>query len=183
LLTALAFFAGIAFAAEQAPHIQNVSRRQTVSLDRQWRAIVDPYQSGYLDYRYRPYADGGMGANKKPASTGDLVEYEFDAAGQLAVPGDWNTQRPDLLFYEGAVWYKKDFDCLRKPGRRQFVWFGAANYHAIVFLNGKKLGEHVGGFTPFQFEITSLLREKWNFLIVMVDDERHAERVPPLMTD
>ena len=62
-------------------------------------------------------------------------------------------------------------------------WFGAANYHAIVFLNGKKLGEHVGGFTPFQFEITSLLRDKGNFLIVMVDDERHAEGVPTLMTD
>ena len=152
-------------------------------LDGQWRAIVDPYQSGYLDYRYRPYADGGMGANKKPTSGGDLVEYDFDAAGQLAVPGDWNTQRPELLFYEGAVWYKRDFDYRRKAGRRQFVWFGAANYHAIVFLNGKKLGEHTGGFTPFQFEITSLLRDKGNFLIVMVDDERHAEGVPTLMTD
>jgi beta-glucuronidase len=36
----------------------------------------------------------------------------------------------------------------------------------------------VGGFTPFQFEITSILREKEDFLIVMVDDERHAEGVP-----
>ena len=163
--------------------IQNVSGRQTVSLDGEWRAIVDPYQSGYLDYRYRPYADGGMGANKKPTAAGELVEYDFDSAGQLAVPGDWNTQRPELLFYEGAVWYKKDFDYTSKPGRRQFVRFGAANYHAIVFLNGKKLGEHVGGFTPFQFEITGMLRGKGNFLIVMVDDERHTEGVPTLMTD
>jgi len=79
---------GISLAAEQAALIQNVNGRRTVSLDGQWRAIVDPYQSGYLDYRYRPYADGGMGANKKPTSAGDLVEYDFDAAGQLAVPGD-----------------------------------------------------------------------------------------------
>jgi beta-glucuronidase len=183
LLTASALLASISFAAEQAPLIQNVSGRQTMSLDGQWRAIVDPYQSGYLDYRYRPYADGGMGANKKATAAGDLVEYDFDAAGQLAVPGDWNTQRADLMLYEGAVWYKKDFDYARKPGHRQFVWFGAANYHAIVFLNGKKLGEHVGGFTPFQFEVTTLLRDKGNFLIVMVDDERHAEGVPTLMTD
>jgi beta-glucuronidase len=173
----------VSFAADQAAFIQNVNGRQTVSLDGQWRAIVDPYESGYLDYRYRPYADGGMGANKKPTAAGDLVEYDFDAAGQLAVPGDWNTQRPELLFYEGAVWYKKDFDYTPKHGRRQFVWFGAANYHAIVFLNGKKLGEHVGGFTPFQFEVTGLLRDKGNSLIVMVDDERHAEGVPTLMTD
>ena len=183
LFSIAALFAGFAFAAEQAPLIQNVAGRQTQSLDGQWRAIVDPYQSGYLDYRYRPYADGGMGANKKPSSAGELVEYDFDGAGQLAVPGDWNTQRADLLLYEGAVWYKCDFDYARKPGRRQFVWFGAANYHAIAFLNGKKLGEHIGGFTPFQFEVTGLLRDKGNFLIVMVDDERHAEGVPTLMTD
>ncbi|HEX3748887.1 MAG TPA: glycoside hydrolase family 2 TIM barrel-domain containing protein [Bryobacteraceae bacterium] len=183
LFVAPAILAGSSFAAEQAPLIQNVRGRETVSLDGQWKAIVDPYQSGYLDYRYKPHADGGMGANKKPSSPSDLVEYDFDTAGQLAVPGDWNTQRPELLLYEGAVWYKKDFDYAGKPGRRQFVWFGAANYHAIVFLNGKKLGEHVGGFTPFQFEVTGLLRDTGNFLIAMVDDERHAEGVPTLMTD
>jgi beta-glucuronidase len=183
ILAVSGWLAGASFAADQAALIQNVAGRQTVALDGQWRAIVDPYESGYLDYRYRPYADGGMGANRKPTSAGELVEYDFDAAGQLAVPGDWNTQRPELLLYEGSVWYKKDFDCPRKPGRRQFVWFGAANYHAIVFLNGVKLGEHVGGFTPFQFEATSLLRDKGNFLIVKVDDQRHAEGVPTLMTD
>ena len=183
LWTASACLAGVCFAADQAPLIQNVSGRRTVSLDGQWQAIVDPYESGYLDYRGHPNTDGGMGANQKPTSAGELVEYDFDTAGQLAVPGDWNTQRAELMLYEGAVWYKKDFDYARKPGRRQFVWFGAANYHAIVFLNGKKLGEHVGGFTPFQFEITGLLRDKGNFLIVMVDDQRHAEGVPTSMTD
>jgi beta-glucuronidase len=182
-LVAWVCLASASFAADQADLIQNVAGRHTVSLDGQWQAIVDPYQSGYLDYRYRPYADGGMGANKKPTSAGELVEYDFDTAGHLAVPGDWNTQRPELLLFEGSVWYKKDFDYALQPGRRQFVWFGAANYHAIVFLNGTKLGEHVGGFTPFQFEVTKLLRARGNYLIVMVDDQRHAEGVPTLMTD
>jgi beta-glucuronidase len=99
------------------------------------------------------------------------------------VPGDWNTQRPELLFYEGTVWYKRDFDYVVKPGRRVFLWFGAANYRAIVYLNGSKLGEHIGGFTPFQFEITSLLREKGNFLVVNVSNQRRREAVPTLMTD
>jgi beta-glucuronidase len=88
-----------------------------------------------------------------------------------------------LLFYEGSIWYKKDFDYARQPGRRVFVWFGAANYRAMVFLNGTKLGEHVGGFTPFQFEITGLVRDKGNFLIVKVDNQRQREAVPTLMTD
>jgi len=182
-LAALGWLVSISFAAEQPSLIQNVPGRQTIDLCGPWQAIIDPYEAGYLNYRYQPYADGGMGANKKPKSPGEIVEYDFDSTGQLTVPGDWNTQRPELLFYEGSIWYKKDFDYARKPGRRQFVWFGAANYRAIVFLNGTKLGEHVGGFTPFQFEITNLLREKGNFLIVKVDNQRQREAVPTLMTD
>jgi beta-glucuronidase len=183
LFVAVGWLSYASFAAEPAALIQNVPGRQTLDLCGPWRAIVDPYEAGYLDYRYRPYKDGGMGANKKPQSPGEIVEYNFDTAGELMVPGDWNTQRPELLFYEGSIWYKKDFDYARQPGRRVFVWFGAANYRAMVFLNGTKLGEHVGGFTPFQFEITGLVRDKGNFLIVKVDNQRQREAVPTLMTD
>jgi beta-glucuronidase len=163
--------------------IQNASARQGVNLNGLWRAIVDPYESGYYDYRYQPQADGGFGANQKPKSPSDLIEYDFDTADRLQVPGDWNTQRPDLMLYEGTVWYKRDFDCTVQPGHRIFVWFGAANYRAMVFLNGVKIGEHEGGFTPFQFEITGKVREKGNVLIVKVDDQRKQEFIPTVMTD
>ena len=93
LLAAVGWLVSASFAAEQPVLIQNVPGRQTIDLNGAWRAIVDPYEAGYLDYRYRPYADGGMGANKKPKSPGEFVEYNFDSAGELMVPGDWNTQR------------------------------------------------------------------------------------------
>ena len=163
--------------------IQNAARRDGISLNGPWHAIVDPYESGYLDYRYRPYADGGFGANKKPKTKSDLIEYDFDSSPTLNVPGDWNTQRPELLLYEGTIWYKRDFDCAKQPGHRIFVWFGAANYRAMVFLNGTKIGEHAGGFTPFQFEITDKVREKGNVIIVKVDDQRKQEFIPTVMTD
>src|ERR1035437_9407362 len=99
-----------ALAAVSEP-IQNASARPGVSLNGAWRVIVDPYESGYFDYRYKPQADGGFGANKKPQSKSELIEYDFDTADRLQVPGDWNTQRPDLMHYEGTVWYKRDFDC------------------------------------------------------------------------
>ena len=166
LLAAVLAFAPCA--AAQAGLIQNVPGRQTLDLAGPWRAIVDPIGS----------VDSGIGANKKSKSPGELIPYDFDTAAQLMVPGDWNTQRPELLFYEGAVWYEKDFDYTPKPGRRQFVWFGAANYHAAVFFNGRKLGEHVGGFTPFQFEVTGLLRDTGNFLIVMADNLRPGFQPP-----
>lgn len=172
-----------AFAAPNVQLIQNVAGRGGASLSGAWQIVIDPYNAGYIDYRGRPYADGGLGANKKPKSKSEFVEYSFEDAAHLQVPGDWNTQRPDLMLYEGSIWYKRDFDYPLRPGRRLFVWFGAANYHAVVFLNGVKLGEHYGGFTPFQFEITDRVRDKGNFLIVKVDDERRRDAVPALMTD
>jgi len=99
------------------------------------------------------------------------------------VPGDWNTQWDQLFFYEGTIWYKKSFDYQRKPDTRLFVYFGAANYFADVYLNGEKLGQHEGGFTPFNFEITKLVRDTGNFLVVKIDNKRRRDAVPTLMTD
>lgn len=170
-------------AGEPLELIQNAQARAGVSLSGPWQTIIDPYNSGYLDYHGQPKANGGFGANRKPASARDLVEYSFDTSDRLNVPGDWNTQRADLMFYEGHIWYERDFDYRRTPGHRVFVWFGAASQRAMVFLNGTKLGEHDGGYTPFQFEITNLVREKGNFLVVNVDNERRREAVPAMMTD
>src|SRR2546430_17167998 len=72
---------------------------------------------------------------------------------------------------------------LRKENTRLFVYFGAANYLADVYLNGEKIGRHEGGFTPFNFEITNLVRDTGNFLIVKVDNKRRRDAVPTLMTD
>ena len=51
------------------------------------------------------------------------------------------------------------------------------------YLNGTKLGENEGGFTPFNFEVTDLLKEKENFLVVKVDNKRRRDGVPTLNTD
>jgi len=168
--------------AQQIGLIANTEGRKTVSLNGQWQTIVDPYESGYYNYRYQP-SDNGYFKNAKPKSKTDLIEYDFDSSATLNVPGDWNTQSDQLFFYEGTVWYKKSFDYQRKPDTRLFVYFGAANYFADVYLNGEKLGQHEGGFTPFNFEITKLVRDTGNFLVVKVDNKRRRDAVPTLMTD
>ncbi|OGV10960.1 MAG: beta-glucuronidase, partial [Ignavibacteria bacterium RIFOXYB2_FULL_36_7] len=142
----------------------------------------DPYENGFYNYRYDE-RDNGYFKNQKPKSKSDLVEYDFDKSDSLKVPGDWNTQKEKLFLYEGTIWYKKDFDYNLTSGKRLFVYFGAANYKAIIYLNGTKLGEHEGGFTPFNFEITELAKEKANFLIVKVDNKRSREFVPTVNTD
>ena len=168
--------------AQQVGLIANTDGRRTISLDGQWQTIIDPYETGYYDYRYQP-SDNGFFKNAKPKTKSDLIEYDFDRSESLKVPGDWNTQADRLLFYEGTIWYKKSFDYQRKQDTRLFVYFGAANYLADVYLNGQKIGRHEGGFTPFNFEITNLVRDTGNFLIVKVDNKRRRDAVPTLMTD
>jgi beta-glucuronidase len=166
----------------QTPLITNIDGRQTMNLGGRWQMIIDPYENGYYDYRYQPSPNGYF-KNAKPKSPSDLIEYDFDTSQQLNVPGDWNSQDGRLLFYEGTVWYKKSFDYQKKVGTRLFVYFGGANYLADVYLNGEKIGRHEGGFTPFNFEITNLMRAKDNFLIVKVDNKRRRDAVPTLNTD
>src|SRR5437660_12240901 len=146
-------------AAQVAPLLANINARQTTSLDGRWQAIVDPYDVGALDYRAQPLtSNGAFFKNYKPQSESELVEYDFDTSGQLNVPGDWNTQRDSLLFYEGSVWYKRSFDYMKSSKKRLFVHFGAAKYQAWVYLNGEELGHHAGRFTPFDFEITDRVK-------------------------
>ena len=176
LISALLFSSASAAKAAPAPAdlIANVSGRTTISLSGVWQAIVDPYETGLSDRFYE---------NRRPKDKQDLVEYNFDASGTLKVPGDWNSQRESLLFYEGPVWYKKSFSYQKRPHTRTFVYFGAANYRARVYLNGKSLGEHEGGFTPFNFEVTDTVREGDNFVVVEVNNARRADAVPALNTD
>jgi beta-glucuronidase len=181
---ALALLLAAAARAESTVAMQNAPARSGISLNGVWKIMVDPYQAGYYDFHGNPPKDGGVGANLAPKSKSDHEEFGIpDTSPILDVPGDWNTQRADLFLYESTIWYKREFDAALRAGRRQFLWFGAANYRAIAFLNGKRIGEHQGGFTPFQFEVTGKLKERGNALIVMVDSSRHAEAVPQTMTD
>src|SRR5580765_267129 len=154
--------------------IANVPNRTTVSLNGAWRATVDPFDNG---------KSAKFFLNQKPQSKSDRVEYSFDASPVLNVPGDWNTQRDSLMFYEGPVWYRREFSYHRRADSRVFVYFGAANYLTTVYLNGEKLGEHEGGFTAFNFEVTSTLREGENFLVVEIINVRRADAVPALKFD
>lgn len=160
----------------------NLDNRETISLNGNWRFIIDPFENGYYDYRLLPLKDGYF-KNAKQRDRTERIEYNFDESGTLVVPGDWNTQDDRLFFYEGTIWYKKSFDYNRERNKRVFVYFGAVNYHAIVYLNGEKIGEHIGGFTPFNFEITNRLKERGNYLIVKVDNKRHLDGVPTVNFD
>jgi beta-glucuronidase len=152
----------------------NIDARKTISLNGSWDVIIDP--AGVGDWRQ-------IWLEKKPEKKTDFIEYSFEGSPTLQVPGDFNTQMPELTYEEGTVWYRKIFTYQKKASRRLFLHFGAVNYTADVYLNGKKLGSHEGGFTPFQFELTDLIREGRNSIVVKVNNQRVKDGVPSLGYD
>jgi beta-glucuronidase len=129
---------GLTARAQHPTLIQNIDGRKTTSLDGLWHVIVDPYETGYYDYRYQPSPNGYF-KDVKPKNESDLIEYDFDTSETLRVPGDWNSQKERFLLYEGTIWYKQSFDYHKTPDTRLFIYFGAANYLTDVYLNGEKL--------------------------------------------
>ena len=182
VLVALFLSAATTCVAEEVPLLQNVLSRSTVSLNGSWHYIVDVQEEGYYDYRMKP-TPWGFFQNAKPLKPEDLIEYDFDKAPVMQVPGDWNTQDERLFFYEGTVWFKRAFQWHRNGNRRTLLYFGAVNYDTYVYVNGKLAGHHVGGFTPFNFDVTDMLREGDNFVVLKVDNKRHAEAVPTQIFD
>ena len=162
--------------------LQNIDAREKVSLNGLWDIIIDPLENGYYNHRLQPM-DNGYFMNAKMQSPSDLIEYNFDTSDQIMVPGDWNTQMEKLYYYEGTVWYKKDFHYTPKKGALTYLYFEAVNYEAIVYLNGERLGTHIGGYTPFQFEVTDKLKAGDNFVVVKVDNKRKRENVPTVNQD
>ncbi|RZK58455.1 MAG: beta-glucuronidase, partial [Pedobacter sp.] len=168
--------------------IQNIQSRSILSLNGKWNYIVDPYENGFYDYRHDPFdqsasKSGGFFDDKKPKNKSELIEYDFDYSPAMNVPGDWNSQSEKLELYEGSVWFRRKFDVKPENDKRYYVYFAAVNYEAHVYLNGKKLGIHKGGFTPFQFEVTGQLKDGSNSLVLKVDNTRKQDEIPTINTD
>ncbi|MBQ9310250.1 MAG: beta-glucuronidase [Bacteroidales bacterium] len=186
ILSALVFCLN-ANAGEDAPYPQiiNISRLGSISLDGEWKYLVDPYALGYQNYHGVPHSDyeSFFADRSFDDDRTRLVEYSFDRAHSITVPGDWNTQSEKLYYYEGKIWYRKTFDCFPKEGKRYFLYFGAVNYSAVVALNGRRIARHEGGFTPFNIEVTGMLRDGSNSVVLLVDNTRQKDGIPTDNTD
>lgn len=190
LLTVLSALVPAALTAESSPPtapapiiLTGADRRPAISLNGDWAAVVDPYFSGLFSFHHEEKKNGWF-LNQK-AKPGDPfpIEVDFSKAPTLKVPGDWNTQRESLMYYEGPVWYERDFTYQPKAHTRVFLHIGAANYHSWFWVNRKKVCEHEGGFTAFNCDVTSAVHAGSNFVVAAVDNTRHEDGVPTLQTD
>lgn len=154
----------------------------TTSLDGTWKVIPDPYEVGTFNILGEENRAGWF-RDIKPRHPADRVEYDFDTSADIQVPGDWNTQIPELHYYEGSLWYRRTFTIVEPEAGRSFVHFGAVNHSCRVWLDGEELGSHDGGFGPFAFEVTGRIGPGDHSLVLVVDAVRKPERVPAIRTD
>ena len=172
----------IPFELDKDPQINNILNRNKISLNGKWNYIIDVQEVGYYNYRMNPNKNGFF-KNEKPKNPQDLIEYDFDKSPEMEIPSDWNTIDEKLFFYEGTVWFKKAFNYNKKPEKKAFLYFGAVNYEAIVYVNQNLVGRHIGGFTPFNFDITDKLNQGENYIVIKVNNQRKPENIPSLIFD
>ena len=180
---------GQAQAQTPAPTLINGDIRPATDLSGPWRWSVDPFRDGLAGFHgaepgpsSRRYADVDPEEVSRKDPTA-LFEQDLANSPFVTLPGSWIGHDQSMRYYNGLVWYRRDFQAQPRPGKRYFLRFGAVEYRAHVFLNGKKIGEHEGGFTPFAFEVTNQLRSGRNQITVGADSERTWDAVPPRVTD
>jgi hypothetical protein len=99
------------------------------------------------------------------------VPSKFD--GQILVPYPLESALSGVkksLQPTENLWYKRNFTVDTKKGQRTVLHFGAVDWQATVYVNGKEIGSHVGGYTAFSFDITDVVKRGTNNIVVKVYD-------------
>jgi len=133
--------------------------RDHVDLNGPWRFAIDPVACGEQNGWHQP--------------AGSIQNW-----AEVVVPHCWNVD-PRFPF-TGTAWYRRTFSLPPGSARRHArLNFGGVFYRAKVWLNGQPVGEHEGGYTPFQFDVTDVIH--WsgeNLLAVEVDNSWDTTTLP-----
>jgi hypothetical protein len=128
--------------------------RDLLDLSGAWHWSIDPYRDGVAGfhgdpagYGHRRWEDVDV-AQVERANPNALFEYDMARSPTANLPSSWITQDPTLRHYDGLVWYQRSFAAAHRPGKRAFLRFGAVEYSALVFLNGRELGHHEALHSP-----------------------------------
>ena len=130
--------------------------------------------------RTRISLDGAWDFQLDPDDGADITAIQEWRTAQVPLP--WQAQFDDLRLINGVAWYRRHF--AYTPGSHAgtaILHFGAVDYFAQVWLNGHKLGDHEGGYLPFEFDVTKELLGGENELVVRVVDPSDDRQIFPDM--
>ncbi|MHB1458481.1 MAG: glycoside hydrolase family 2 protein, partial [Armatimonadota bacterium] len=135
--------------AKPSPIDRMLDKNRTLSLDGKWLYTTDP---------------GNLGIRRSYQSAG----FDTSAWKTMPVPSQWYVQGVD---YHGVVWFRRYFDVPDDfPGSVMELNFGGVDYDARVWINGQYAGRHIGAFSSFKLDVTSLIRKgSENLIVVRVD--------------
>jgi beta-glucuronidase len=156
-----------------------IDSRQIFTLNGEWSYIVDPMNNGLPESSFF----GGFPKNKTQKTGMELIEYNFETAAKIQIPGAWNAEDEKLFFYRGPVWLYKKFNHSPKKESLTHLYIEGSNFTTKIFLNGSIVGQFEGGYVPFNFDISEHLKEGENILLVQTDNMLNKSSVPTQKTD
>lgn len=164
-LFAFLLIAGAAFAQTGVPRPEypqpQFQRDEWLTLNGAWEFEFDDGNAGLRE-------NWAGGAAKKFSRT-IAVPYCFES--KLSGIGDTS--------FHPWVWYRRTFTAPREWGAKHVLLkFGAVDYRAMVWVNGKLAGSHEGGHTPFSFDITPMLAAGANTVVVRAEDPPADRTIP-----
>jgi beta-galactosidase/beta-glucuronidase len=137
------------------------SVRKTTTLSENWRFQIDIRNIGETEEWYS-------------------IDFNREQWGSVDVPRAWDTYETALWGFEGTGWYSAiinpdDFS----PDKRTEIIFNRVMFYSKVWINGIYIGENIGGYLPFSFDITDFLEAgKKNHLVIRVDNKPRIEWLP-----
>lgn len=128
-------------------------RREWLNLNGKWNFEIDKSKSGLAKKYYEPQA-----------KLEQTINVPFCPESVLSGVG--------YKDFMDAVWYQREFAVPEKfADLRTILHFGAVDYKATVYVNGKEVGTHKGGYISFEFDITDYLNGGTNILTVYAEDD------------
>ena len=132
-------------------------RREWINLNGLWQFAFDDEDKGEIE-----------GWQKKPSLDRKITvpfPYQSKLSG-IEDPG-----------FHDVIWYRRIFRLPKGWVRKRVLLnFGAVDYACKVWVNGMHAGEHRGGYTPFSFDITPLLHDPENYIVLRVEDRRSVDQ-------
>jgi tetratricopeptide (TPR) repeat protein len=149
---------------------------QPVSIPTAWASLVNP-DNAWPEYPRPQMVRGGWWNlnglwNYAITARQDTEPDTYD--GRILVPYPLESALSGVakrLTFEQLLWYRRTFSVERaQMGKRTVLHFGAVDFEATVFVNGRECGSHRGGYQGFSFDITDELQDGENELVVRVWD-------------